>query len=200
MASKKAWYWLAAGVLALGLNSEYQSGKFQFIHRALDHSMAVADAYARCAGRYLAQAHLVLSLMHDNHAPAHPVLEDADVRNVLANEQVEIAAAEAEMARQEVEQRRSEIQEAMREMQSRRSELEAAQRIAIESAGRNIEFCPGSQHIRVAVPQVRIPQVSVTVPQIHVAVPRVNVQVPAIRVHVPQINVAPIDDDTDNTL
>lgn len=199
MASKKAWYWLAAGVLALGLNSEYQSGKFQFIHNYLDHGLTAADAYARCAGRYLAQAHVLMSLMHAK--PAQMTLEDDDTnaRNVLANEQVRYALAQAAMARQEVEQSRPEIEKAMRELQCRRSELEMAQRIAADS-DRNVVFCPRSRHVHVMVPQVSIPQVSVAVPQIHVAVPRVNVQVPAVRVQVPEVNVSPMDDDSDDTL
>lgn len=200
MASKKAWYWLAAGVLALGLNSEYQSGKFQCIHHYVDQGLTVADAYARCAGRYLAQAHVLMSLMHAK--PAQMTLEDdeTNARNVISHEQVEFALAQAEMARREIEQRRPEIEKAMRELQCRRTELEMAQRIAADSAGHNVVFCPRRGHIQVTVPQVRIPQVSVAAPPIHVEVPRVNVQVPALRIQVPEVNVSPMDDDSDNTL
>ena len=30
MTSNRAWYWLAAGVLALGLNGAYQDGEFSW--------------------------------------------------------------------------------------------------------------------------------------------------------------------------
>lgn len=44
-AANQAWYWLAAGVLALGLNGYYQDGGFQGLHRlATGTSLAVNEA------------------------------------------------------------------------------------------------------------------------------------------------------------
>ena len=44
-AANQAWYWLAAGVLALGLNGYYQDGGFQGLHRlATGTTLAVNDA------------------------------------------------------------------------------------------------------------------------------------------------------------
>jgi hypothetical protein len=47
-AANQAWYWLAAGVLALGLNGYYQDGGFQGLHRlATGTSLAVNQARAQ---------------------------------------------------------------------------------------------------------------------------------------------------------
>ena len=206
MAPRKAWYWLAAGMLALGINSEYQSGKFEFLHRYVDHSLTVADAYARCAGRYLAQAHLLLALtQHNSTQPVFDNSELADV-HVLATQQVRYALAQAQMARQQVELQRPELEKALAELRCQRARLASTQRLATNDDFRGLVICPGNQHIRVAVPQVRIPHVIVAVPPIHVAVPSVNVEVPAVNVEVPavRVQVPPVHvsamDDSDNTL
>lgn len=47
-ATHKAWYWLAAGVLALGLNGYYQDGGFQGVHQLAEcTSGAIAEARAQ---------------------------------------------------------------------------------------------------------------------------------------------------------
>src|SRR5215468_6038 len=43
MASEKAWYWLAAGVLALGLNGAYQDGQFEWVHGLVNRSTEVVE-------------------------------------------------------------------------------------------------------------------------------------------------------------
>jgi hypothetical protein len=43
MASEKAWYWLAAGVLALGLNGAYQDGQFGWVHNLVNHSVELVE-------------------------------------------------------------------------------------------------------------------------------------------------------------
>jgi hypothetical protein len=189
MASQKAWYWLAAGVLVLGLNSEYQSGKLQCIHRYVDHSLTVANNYARCAGHYLAQAHL-LSLAHSSPAPVAEDAETTDAQTVQVNEEVQYALAQAETARQQIELQRPEIERAVKNLRFRRAQIEIARRIAMDTADQT--YCP-RKHIRVTTAPV-----NVVVPRICVKVPSVNVEVPAVRVRVPQVNVA--TDDTDDTI
>ena len=43
MTSEKAWYWLAAGVLALGLNGAYQDGQFGWVHGIADRSTEIVE-------------------------------------------------------------------------------------------------------------------------------------------------------------
>jgi hypothetical protein len=211
MATRKAWYWLAAGVLALGINSEYQSGKLQFIHRYVNHSVQVADDYARCAGRYLAQAHLLLSLSHGEAAVSAGQRMEVSDADFLNHDQLRLAVAQAQVAREELERQRPEIETALRQTQCQRTRMAMAQRFAMDEETGDAVVCPRSQHLRVAVPPVRIPPVNVAVPRIHVVVPAVhvevprmnvsvppvNVDVPELRVQVPEINVAPTENDQD---
>lgn len=43
MRSEKGWYWLAAGVLALGLNGAYQDGQLGWVHCLADRAAALVE-------------------------------------------------------------------------------------------------------------------------------------------------------------
>ena len=193
MASERAWYWLAAGVLMLGINSEYQSGKPQWAHRYLTHSLAVANDYARCGRHYLAQFELTGNRAGMT-APQSRV-EDADlssqeVQNVMVREQVQYAVARAEMVRRELERHRPEIENALQELGCQHPEVEMAGHAALGASGQAVMVCPRVRRVRVNNPEVRIPQIRVEVPQVRVEIPRV-------RVDVPQVHVAATVDDDD---
>ena len=189
MGSQKAWYWLASGVLALGINSEYQSGNLQWAHLYVDHFIAVANDYGHCARNYLAQFEMLLAQHPRAITAAQNRVEDADLRSQdtsdLVREQVEYAVSQAEMVRREVERHRPEIVNALKEMASHEAEMEIAREATLETSGDAVMICPRAQRIRVNIPQVRIPEVRVEVPQVRVEVPRV-------RVYVPQVHVAPM--------
>jgi len=177
MASQKAWYWLAAGVLALGINSEYQSGRLTCVHSYVDHSLAVAQSYSRCARTYLTHAETLFALTRP--APAQEDGESlTDAESVLAREQVQYALAQT--AQQQLERHRSELDRALRQLDSHREQIEMAQRIAMDTAGHAVVVCPHTPSIRVSVPHVRIPQVRVNVPEINI--PEVSVEVPEVDV------------------
>ena len=188
MGSQKAWYWLASGVLALGINSEYQSGNLQWAHLYVDHFIAVANDYGHCARNYLAQFEMLLAQPPRAITAAQNRVEDADLRSQetsdVISEQVQYAVSQAEMARREVERHRPEIENALKEMASHQAEIEMAREATLETSGDAV-ICPRAQRIRIDIPQVRIPQVRVEVPQVRVEVPRV-------RVYVPQVHVAPM--------
>jgi hypothetical protein len=195
MGSQKAWYWLAAGVLVLGINSEYHSGKLPWAHRYVAHSIAVAKDYAHCARNYLAQFEMLLAHDFPGITAARNRVEDAelnpqDPHNVVVGEQVQYAVAEAEMARQQLQRRHPQIENALKQLGWRQAEIEMAGQIPLGSAGSAVMVCPRSQRIRLNIPQVGIPQVRVEVPQVRVEIPRV-------RIEVPQIHLAPIVDNDD---
>jgi len=197
MGSQKAWYWLAAGALLLGINSEYHSDKLQWAHRYVNHSIAVANDYAHCARNYLAQFEMLLAQNSSGVTAAQNSVEDAelssqDPQDVMVREQVQYAIAQAEMASHEAERHRPKIEKALKDLGWQRAEIEVARQAALENVGSAVMVCPPAQRIRVNIPQVRIPQVRVEVPQVRVEIPRV-------RVDVPQIHVAHMVDD-DNTL
>jgi len=67
MKTTQGWGWLAAGVLALGLNGFYQDGGLEIAHRAVegvvariaDRSGVFADMASERVGRVLESANLV---------------------------------------------------------------------------------------------------------------------------------------------
>ena len=56
MDTNKAAYWIALGVLALGLNSEYQHGSFVALHRVAEHAGSALCSMATRAEQTLAVA------------------------------------------------------------------------------------------------------------------------------------------------
>jgi hypothetical protein len=74
MAAQKAWYWLAAGVVALGLNSEYHNGGLQVLHGLADRSDTLV---ARVNGRAHNYVELAKMLMGREDAQPAPDVEVA---------------------------------------------------------------------------------------------------------------------------
>ncbi len=61
MDTNKAVYWIALGVLALGLNSEYQHGSFVAVHRVAEHAGSALCRMATRAEETLAVARVLTS-------------------------------------------------------------------------------------------------------------------------------------------
>jgi hypothetical protein len=60
MDTNKAVYWIALGVLALGLNSEYSQGHFEKLHRVVDHAGSALCHLTTRAEQTLAVAKLLI--------------------------------------------------------------------------------------------------------------------------------------------
>ena len=181
MASQKAWYWLAAGVLVLGINGEYQSGRMQWAHRYVDHSMALVSDYARCAGHYLAQFQMLLAQNPAGIAAPQNRVEAADVSSRDVQEEL-IREQLAHLVTQQLA----------------RQQAAAIARQAVLESDPGVVLCPHSQRMSVMVPQIRVPQINipeVNIPQMRVEVPQVKVEVPRVRVDVPRVHLAPQADD-----
>jgi hypothetical protein len=61
MDTNKAAYWIALGVFALGLNSEYQHGRFVALHRVSEHAGSTLCRMATRAQQTLAVARVLTS-------------------------------------------------------------------------------------------------------------------------------------------
>jgi len=81
MDTNKAAYWIALGVLALGLNSEYRHGSFVALHRVAEHAGSAFCRVATRAEETLAVARVLTS------------------REPFAVDDLPVAAGGAEMAR-----------------------------------------------------------------------------------------------------
>src|SRR5579864_6815853 len=60
MRSQTGWYWLAAGVLALGLNGAYQDGQLGWVHCLADRAAAVFEQASERGLRAVTVAELIL--------------------------------------------------------------------------------------------------------------------------------------------
>src|ERR1700691_1042221 len=125
MDTKKAAYWIALGVLALGLSSEYRHGSFEALHRVAEHADVVL---CRGAERTLAVARVLTSregFAADNLLASANAAEMARDRAELLREQ---ARDEAEILRENVRQRVGDgVRDSVREQIRAQAEVIRAQ-------------------------------------------------------------------------
>lgn len=175
MATDKATYWLAVGLLALGVNSTFQNQEVQWAHDLADRTSLAAEVLAQRGLGYLAMAEVMLG-----SSPAQsPRLQAA-----LARLQAKTAHAEGALASREASRAMVEAQ---------RVNLEFRQR-QLAYAAEDLNRCPYKAMVRVPrlhiprvefqSPDVEVPNVQVRVPEVHV--PIVYPQVPEVRV--PDVN------------
>jgi|SRR5271154_3302601 len=128
MDTNKAVYWIALGVLALGLNSEYRHGNFAKLHRVADRAGSVLCGLTTRAKQTLAVAKLLIGRQQsatDEFSPASVAGEVAQVESVKAR--VRDVRAQAEMQRAQSRQIRS----------AARSEVRLARMVS-----RRVIICP----------------------------------------------------------
>jgi hypothetical protein len=122
MDTNKAAYWIALGVFALGLNSEYQHGRFVALHRVSEHAGSTLCRMATRAEQTLAVARVLTSRERfpvDRLSAATGGAEMAQGQDELLRDQVrdeaellrdrvlgpaDVIRAQAEVQRAEVEQ------------------------------------------------------------------------------------------------
>ena len=114
MNTNTAAYWIALGVLALGLNSEYQHGHFATLHQAAGRAGSVICQISSRAEQTLAVA-------------TGLVVRRAAPEDVLATlQEPELARAQAEMIREEARAQAESVREQVRnEMRAQRDVLRA---------------------------------------------------------------------------
>jgi hypothetical protein len=168
MKTRQAWGWLAAGVLALGLNGFYQDGGAVWAHRAVDRIIAgmsdrTEGVLALATGHadwFMATAERVAA--RDESASCRLAPAMARVQTRLARAQTGFAGLKAMSAREEAQMARFE-----------------ADRTRIDAQIARVRFAP------VAFDTAKIPafcsRVNVRVPRI--SVPRITIpQVPMVRI------------------
>jgi hypothetical protein len=167
MKSRQGLGWLAAGVLALGLNGFYQDGGLDWPHQAAERvghqTLAVLALASGRADRFLAEAGQVTA--HHEAAQCPFATAMAQVQARVARGQAGAAKVEALSARMEAISARQEAQMARLEAIRARIEARAARfRVtgtSLEAPGmRTVSFSsmqiPSCPRIRVEVPAVRL--------------------------------------------
>jgi hypothetical protein len=154
----QAWGWLAAGVLALGLNGMYQDGGAAWAHRIIervaDRSATFGDMASDRVGRLMEGASLVSAREQSTSCRLNTAM--ARVQTTMARTQTGMAHFEAMSAQQEAALERMEVQ---------RARVEARVQIA------NRMFSPV---------MVRVEKVPTACARVRVSVPRMpKVRIPA---------------------
>jgi hypothetical protein len=160
MKTNQAWGWLAAGVLAAGLNASYYDGGLQWVHRIADrvgqNSAAVLALASGRADQFLAEARMLTARNQTASCP---------FSSAMARVQSKIARSEAGF---EVMSAREEAQLARFEASRARIEAQTA-RIRIPAAAFNVRMTGASVCPRVRVNVPRMPAVKIPpIPAIHI--------------------------------
>jgi hypothetical protein len=163
MKTNQAWGWLAAGVLAAGLNASYYDGGLQWVHRIADrvgqNSAAVLAVASGRADQFLAEARMLTARNQTASCPFSTAM--ARVQSKIARSE---AGFEVMSAREEAQLARFEASRARIEAQTARIRIPAAafNPVAVRMTGASV--CP---RVRVNVP--RMPAVKIPpIPAIHI--------------------------------
>jgi hypothetical protein len=173
MKTTQGWGWLAAGVLALGLNGIYHDGGAAWAHRNVDGVMAQIVSQSEAvialasghADRLVANASLVAA--QDEAASCRLATAVARFQTKIARTQNGMAHFEAMSARQEAALARMEANRARIEGQLVRVRLAP---VAFDSVEIPVVTCP---RVRVNVPRVNVPKL----PMVKIPAPMVHVEV-----------------------
>lgn len=125
MNTNTAAYWIAVGVLALGLNSEYHQGRFVTLHRVADRAGSVVCQIAARAEETLAVATGLTNRRANLPAGMFAVADQAEMARDQAQMIREEAIAQAEMVREQVREQILAQREVLRaQAEMRRAEIE----------------------------------------------------------------------------
>ena len=161
MKTTQGWGWLAAGVLALGLNGFYQDGGLVQAHRIIDgtieqvaeRSGALAELASSRVERLVGGANLVMA--RDESASCRLAAAMARFRSEVARTEGGMSRMEAMSARQEAAMARVEAERARIEAQVARVRMMP---VAFNTLEIPVVACP---RMRINVPRVRVPRVPV---------------------------------------
>jgi hypothetical protein len=163
MKTNQAWGWLAAGVLAAGLNASYYDGGLQWVQRIADrvglNSAAVLAVASGRADQFLAEARMLTARNQTASCPFSTAM--ARVQSKIARSE---AGFEVMSAREEAQLARFEASRARIEAQTARIRIPAAafHPVVVRMTGASV--CP---RVRVNVP--RMPAVKIPpIPAIHI--------------------------------
>jgi len=175
MKTTQAWGWLAAGVLAAGLNAAYHDGKLEWAHCVADRighaSKSVLALASGRVGQFFAEVRLA---GHDETAFSGVDAAMPQVQATVADSEAGLARAEAMSARREAQFAR---------VQAVRARIEA--RVAARKVRcRVAPVIAPATFVQVAVPPL-CPRVRVSVPQL----PRIN---PAPVIHIENPGSGPV--------
>lgn len=167
MKNAQAWGWLAAGVLALGLNGFYQDGGAAWVHRAVDRVVGrIADQSGAVLA--LASGHADRFLVKANSLAARDETAHCRWATAAARLQTKMARSQSGMAHFEAMSAREEA--ALAQLEANRAWIQAqVARVRVSPVAFDTVMIPAvCPRVRVNIPRVSIPGPMVKIPVVHV--------------------------------
>jgi hypothetical protein len=161
MASEKAWYWLAAGVLALGLNGAYQDGQFGWVHELAGRTTEIVEVASMRGLAFVTAAEVMLG--RNPEAIGEMEASLGRMQGKLACERIEMAKRRIDMARMQKDLATARVDRQLARVQMKMDKIRV---IAIEGANRT-QRCSDLSRMVVRVPRVEISNLpDVQIPEI----------------------------------
>ena len=147
MRSEKAWYWLAAGVLALGLNGAYQDGQFGRAHFLANRASALIERASARSLHFVTMAEVLLGQKGDFDRTEAALQK---IQSKLVCERVSKAQRQLAMA-----QMRQQLVEAnlQRKLGLAQMKMDKVRMITIDRANR-FRSCSGFSKIGIEMPEI----------------------------------------------
>jgi len=148
MRSNKAWYWLAAGVLALGVNGAYQDGQLGWAHALVNHLACKVEMASARGMRFVTLAEVMLGRTPEQFGRTEGVFEKIQTQalnNSLAKAQQQIAMARVrqQLAEAKVQQK----------LDMAQMKMDKVRMISIDGPG-GFHNCPGFSKVIVHMPDL----------------------------------------------
>jgi hypothetical protein len=171
----QAWGWLAAAVLAAGLNSSYHEGGMQWAHQIVDrvgHNTGAVLALATGrADQFMAEARMLNVERHESQCPLAAAM--AQVQSSIDQSRSEFDGFQVMSDREQAQLDR---------LEANRARIEAQ----VQAKLARVQFVEANFNPVVKVPEITCPRVRVNIPRI----PRIKV--PARAVHVEYSGPGPV--------
>ena len=152
MRSDKAWHWLAAGVLALGLNGAYQDGQLGWAHVLADRATIAVERVTLRGQHFLAMAEVMLGRNTDTFGDSFGRTETAleRVQNKIVCERFARAQRQIAMAhvREQLAQARVQQKLAIAQMK-----MDKVRMISVDRANQ-FSNCAGFSKVVVNIPDL----------------------------------------------
>jgi len=153
MRTDKAWYWLAAGVLALGLNGAYQDGQLGWAHVLADRATAAVERTSLRGQQWVAMAEIMLG--REPQAFGHTQATIERIQNRIVCDRVSRAQRQMAMAQVHEQLAEAKMQQKMAMVQMKMDRVRA---ISVERANQ-FRDCDGFSKVVVNMP--RLPKINI---------------------------------------
>ena len=148
MRSEKAWYWLAAGVLALGLNGAYQDGQLSWAHCLAGRAANMVERAAERGLRFVTMAEVMLGRSPEAFGWAETALSRIQTKAVSER----VVQAQHQIAMAQVRQQFA--QDGLRrKLDLAQMKMDRVRMISVRRAER-FRNCPGFPRMVVDLPEI----------------------------------------------